>query len=54
MLVAEGMGNARVAKRLSISVRTVESHLDRIYDKLDVASRQTLLRLFFTAGLIQQ
>jgi DNA-binding CsgD family transcriptional regulator len=50
-LVVAGLGNARVAKRLAISVRTVESHLDRIYDKLDVSSRQALLRLFFLADL---
>jgi len=51
-LVVEGLGNQRVAKRLSISVRTVESHLDRIYDKLDVSSRQALLRSFYAAGLV--
>lgn len=50
-LVVDGMPSTRVAKRLAISVRTVESHLDRIYDKLDVSSRQGLLRLFFLAEL---
>ncbi len=38
-LVAKGRRNAQIANELSISTRTVESHLYRIFDKLGVSSR---------------
>jgi DNA-binding NarL/FixJ family response regulator len=38
-LVAQGMSNHQVARRLNLSVRTVEAHLTHIYDKLSVGSR---------------
>ncbi len=39
-LVAEGMGNQDIARQLFLSPRTIESHLSRIFRKLDVHSRQ--------------
>jgi DNA-binding CsgD family transcriptional regulator len=41
-LVASGLSNKEVAARLMVTVRTVESHLTRIYEKLDVDSRTAL------------
>ena len=41
-LVADGRTNREVAAGLFLSVRTVESHLGRIYRKLDVRSRTEL------------
>ncbi|MEI2728383.1 MAG: helix-turn-helix transcriptional regulator [Candidatus Nanopelagicales bacterium] len=38
-LVATGLTNPQIAEQLFLSVRTVESHLRRIFVKLDVNSR---------------
>jgi DNA-binding CsgD family transcriptional regulator len=39
VLVAEGFTNQQVAEKLFISVRTVETHLSRVFTKLAVTSR---------------
>ena len=44
-LVGTGMTNSEVAVAMYVNVRTVESHLGRIYRKLDVRSRTELARL---------
>ena len=44
-LVAQGERNAEIARDLSISVHTVETHLQHIYDKLQVRSRTELARV---------
>ena len=38
-LIAQGLANKEIASRLGISQRTVEGHLNNIFDKLGVASR---------------
>jgi DNA-binding NarL/FixJ family response regulator len=43
-LVADGLTNAAVAERLFISQRTVTSHLERIYRRLEIGSRPELTR----------
>jgi len=43
-LVAQGLSNAEVAQRLFISTRTVTTHLQHIYRRLDVPSRAALIR----------
>jgi DNA-binding CsgD family transcriptional regulator len=51
-LVARGRTNAQIAEQLSISVRTVGSHLDRIRDKTGCRRRADLTRLALAAGLV--
>jgi non-specific serine/threonine protein kinase len=38
-LVTQGLSNSQIAARLVISVRTVESHVQHIMDKLGVSTR---------------
>lgn len=49
-LVASGCTNAEVAAKLFMGRRTVESHLSRIYRKLDVRSRTELVRTLTASG----
>ena len=44
-LVGAHLSNAQIARRLVISVRTVESHVSSLLRKLDVASRRELAQL---------
>lgn len=44
-LVAAGLSNPEIAAHLVISKRTVESHMSRLYTKLDVTNRVALARL---------
>ena len=41
-LVAQGMGNAAIARRFTLSERTVENHISRILSKLNLTSRTAL------------
>jgi DNA-binding CsgD family transcriptional regulator len=42
VLAAAGLSSREIADKLYLSRRTVENHLQRIYDKLGVASRRQL------------
>jgi DNA-binding NarL/FixJ family response regulator len=52
-LVAEGLGNAEIAERLTLRVKTIESQLRRMFDRYDVASRTSLVRVAQRQGWIE-
>ena len=51
-LLAHGHTNREVADRLSLSVKTVETHRARLSDKLGLRSRADLVRLAIDLGLL--
>ena len=51
-LVAQGCTDVQIAGQLSISIRTVRSHLDRIRDKTGCRRRADLTRLALQADLV--
>lgn len=51
-LLAEGRTDQQIAEALTLSVRTVHSHLDRVRDKLGLRRRSELTRYAITQGLV--
>ncbi|MDO8672050.1 MAG: helix-turn-helix transcriptional regulator, partial [Dehalococcoidia bacterium] len=51
-LVAEGLTATEIARRLTISPRTVTTHLEHIYARLHISSRAALVRQVMEAGLL--
>ena len=49
-LISEGLDNAQIAARLSISEKTVRNHITRIFAKLEVETRAQLIVLAHTEG----
>jgi DNA-binding CsgD family transcriptional regulator len=45
-LASRGLTNKQIAEKLVLSIRTVENHLYRVYDKLGIAGRDELVELF--------
>jgi DNA-binding NarL/FixJ family response regulator len=52
-LLAEGLAQREIAKRLDISEKTVGSHIERILSKLDVRSRAQAVALAFREDLVE-
>ena len=51
-LVAQGLPNKEIASKLGISPRTVEGHLNHVFEKVGASSRSALVRLAMTNGLV--
>ena len=49
-LVTKGMTNARIARELYLSPRTISTHLTSIYGKLGVRSRGAAVRFAVEHG----
>lgn len=54
VLVAKGWRNAKIAQELYISVRTVESHLYRVFRKLNISSRTEAAVYAIHIGLLKK
>lgn len=52
-LVAEGCSTREIAERLSLSVKTVETHRTHLMERLDIRDVPGLVRFAIKAGLIQ-
>jgi len=50
MLIGQGLSNREVAERLTLSVRTIESHLYRAMAKTGTTSREELAGLLIRAN----
>ncbi|MHB0913602.1 MAG: helix-turn-helix domain-containing protein [Armatimonadota bacterium] len=53
-LILEGKSSKEVAKLLYVSKRTVDFHLARIYDKLNVSNRVQAIRRAAELGIMSQ
>jgi two-component system nitrate/nitrite response regulator NarL len=51
-LMADGFGNKQIAARLGISTNTVKTHLELLFDKLDVATRTEAVTAAARMGLL--
>ncbi|MFC5719187.1 response regulator transcription factor [Streptomyces gamaensis] len=49
-LIVAGCCNKEIARQLHMSARTVESHLQRLYDRHDVHSRAALVAKWLLEG----
>ncbi|GHO86614.1 response regulator [Dictyobacter formicarum] len=51
-LVVQGLRNTEISRRLSVSVKTIETHLTSLYGKLGVQSRAEAIALAQRQGLL--
>jgi DNA-binding NarL/FixJ family response regulator len=52
-LIAQGLNNAAIAERLTLSPKTVSNHISNIFNKLQVADRAEAIVRARDAGLGQ-
>jgi len=52
-LLAEGLGNKEIARKLEISVRTVEAHRQKIKQKLNISTSAGLIRYAIDQKLVK-
>jgi two-component system, NarL family, invasion response regulator UvrY len=51
-LFASGMGMTEIAKRLSLSVKTISTYRSRLLDKLNLKTNAQLMRYAFKQGMV--
>jgi two-component system response regulator NreC len=53
-LIAQGLTNSEIANRLTLSLNTVKTHRLRIYQKLDLPDRASLVNYALRQGLLNE
>jgi two-component system response regulator NreC len=53
-LLARGHTNREIAARLTLSIKTIETHRARLSDKLGLHNRADLVRLALELGLLKR
>jgi NarL family two-component system response regulator LiaR len=53
-LMAQGKTNGEIAQALGVTMRTVETHIGNILDKLDFSSRTQVIVWAIERGLIKR
>ena len=51
-LVAEGQTTKEIAHRLNVSIKTIETHRQRLMDRLDIHDVPGLVRFAIRAGIV--
>jgi len=51
-LLADGLGNKQIAARLGIATNTVKTHIELLFEKLNVSSRAEAVATAARAGLL--
>jgi DNA-binding NarL/FixJ family response regulator len=54
VLIAEGMTNKEIARKLNISGKTVESHRTQLMERLDIHDIAGLVRFAIRVGLVKE
>ena len=49
-LIADGYSDKQIARRLGMSARTIDSHLQRLYQRYDVHSRAAIVAKWLLGG----
>ena len=51
--LSQGLSNAEIAQKLFISVHTVKSHLESMYEKIGINNRVQLIVYSFKIGILK-
>lgn len=52
-MIADGMSAPEIARRLTLSTATVKSHLQGLYEKLEVSDRAAAVATAMRQGLLE-